>query len=158
MQIPSLGCKQTFALFACALFVLGVVIWLAARFISPAPPGKIDMTAGAVGGASHQLALEYQAWFKPNGVELRLLPSTGSVQNLERLNAGTPAGFVQSGLDTLALDAQKVARAWAQLEQIEHDVSSMKFPLDFSDRVYTLRQHVDYVRGHLHTYNPDTVE
>ena len=106
MVISSLGRKQTFALFACALFALGVVIWLATRFISPAPPGKIDMTTGAVGGASHQFALRYQAWFKANGVDLRLLPSTGSVQNLERLNAGTPAGFVQSGLGTLALDAQ----------------------------------------------------
>ena len=106
MQIPSSGRKQTFALFACALFVLGVVIWLATRFISPAPPGKIDMTTGAVEGAAHQFALKYQARLKTNGVALRLLPSTGSVQNLERLKAGTPAGFVQSGLGTLALDAQ----------------------------------------------------
>ena len=54
------------------------------------------------------------------------------------------------------LTMQEVTRARAQLDQIEHDVSGMKFPLDFSDRVYTLRQHVDYVRGHLHAHDPDT--
>lgn len=48
------------------------------------------------------------------------------------------------------LDPEDIAEATAQLDQIERDVSSMKFPLDFSDRVYTLRQHVDYVRGQLH--------
>jgi len=36
-----------------------------------------------------------------------------------------------------------------QLDQIESDITIMKFPLDFTDRVYTLRQHVDYVRAHL---------
>ena len=106
MQISTLGRKPTFALFAGALLVLGIVIWLATRFISPAPPVRIDMTTGAIDGAAHQFALKYQAYFKANGVELRLLPSGGSVQNLERLNAGIPVGFVQSGLGTLALDAQ----------------------------------------------------
>lgn len=27
----------------------------------------------------------------------------------------------------------------------------MKFPLDFTNRVYTLRQHVDYVRSQLYS-------
>ena len=78
--------------------VLAVVFWLLSRSISPAPPSQIDMTTGAVDGASHQFALQYQALLKTNGVTLRLLPSSGSVQNLERLNAGTPVGFVQGGL------------------------------------------------------------
>ena len=80
--------------------LLAVVFWLLSRSISPAPPSQIDMTTGAVDGASHQFALKYQALLKANGVTLRLLPSSGSVQNLERLKAGTPAGFVQGGLNT----------------------------------------------------------
>ena len=45
--------------------------------------------------------------------------------------------------------AEEQAQTTAQLDQIERDVSGMKFPLDFTDRVQTLRQHVDYVRVHL---------
>ena len=62
------------------------------------------MTTGAIDGASHQFALKYQSYLKANGVELRLLPSSGSVENLARLNSGTPIGFVQSGLGTLTTD------------------------------------------------------
>lgn len=48
------------------------------------------------------------------------------------------------------LSAAEVAEAAAKLDKIEYEVSHMKFSLDFSDRVYTLRQHVDYVRNQLH--------
>ena len=92
--------RHTFVFVGGAVVLLGVVLWLLARWISPAPPSQIDMTTGAVDGASYQFALQYQALLKTNGVTLRLLPSTGSLQNLERLQAGTPAGFVQSGLMT----------------------------------------------------------
>ena len=37
----------------------------------------------------------------------------------------------------------------ARIDAIEAEVSKARFPLDFSDRVYTLRQHVDYVRRRL---------
>ena len=43
----------------------------------------------------------------------------------------------------------ELAQATGQLDQIERDISGMKFPLDFIDRVYTLRQHVNYVRSQL---------
>ncbi len=92
--------KHGVIFFVCTVAVLAVAFWLLSRSISPAPPSQIDMTTGAVDGASHQFALKYQALLKTNGVTLRLLPSSGSVQNLERLRAGTPAGFVQSGLNT----------------------------------------------------------
>ena len=96
--------KHGFIFFICAVGLLAVMFWQLARSLSPAPPRQIDMTTGAVDGASHQFALKYQALLKGNGVTLRLLPSSGSVQNLERLRAGTPVGFVQGGLNTLPLD------------------------------------------------------
>jgi TRAP-type uncharacterized transport system substrate-binding protein len=107
MVIPSLTRKQTLIISAAIVGVLGVFIWLLTRYISPAPPSKIEMTTGAVDGASHQFALKYQAYLKANRVTLELKPSTGSVQNLERLNTGTPIGFVQGGLGILSIDSQK---------------------------------------------------
>lgn len=83
---------------------LGIALWLLARHISPSPPRIVDMTTGAVDGASHQFALKYQAYLKANGVTLRLQTSSGSVENLSRLNSGTAIGFVQSGLGSLTLD------------------------------------------------------
>jgi TRAP-type uncharacterized transport system substrate-binding protein len=107
MVIPSLTRKQTLIISAASVGLLSILIWLLTRYISPAPPSKIEMTTGAVDGASHQFALKYQAFLKANRVTLELKPSTGSVQNLERLNAGTPIGFVQGGLGILSIDSQK---------------------------------------------------
>lgn len=104
--IPSLSRKQTFAATALVMALLAVLLWKFASAITPAPPRQIDMTTGAVDGASHQFAIKYQSYLKAHGVTLELQTSSGSVQNLERLNAGTPIGFVQGGLGLLALDAQ----------------------------------------------------
>ncbi len=107
MVIPSFTRKQVYILSATVIGVLSVFIWLLTKYISPAPPSKIEMTTGAIDGASHQFALKYQAYLKANRVRLELKPSTGSVQNLERLNAGTPIGFVQGGLGILSIDPQQ---------------------------------------------------
>ena len=47
------------------------------------------------------------------------------------------------------LNEQEIMQATVQLDKIENDITTTKFPLDFTDRIYTLRQHVDYVRGQL---------
>jgi TRAP-type uncharacterized transport system substrate-binding protein len=107
MVIPSLSRKQVLIFSTALLLLLGLFIWLLTRYISPAPPGKIDMTTGAIDGASHQFALKYQSYLKANRVTLNLLPSSGSVQNLERLNDKVPVGFVQGGLGVLSIDPQK---------------------------------------------------
>jgi TRAP-type uncharacterized transport system substrate-binding protein len=107
MVIPSLSRKQSLLIGLVFISLIGLLIWLMARYISPAPPSKIEMTTGAIDGASHQFALKYQSYLKANGVTLELKPSSGSVQNLDRLNAGTPVGFIQGGLGLLSLDPQK---------------------------------------------------
>jgi TRAP-type uncharacterized transport system substrate-binding protein len=107
MLIPNLNRKQFLLAAAGVLFLLGLLVWLLTRYISPAPPSKISMTTGAVDGASHQFALKYQSYLKANGVTLNLETSSGSVQNLERLYGSTPAGFVQGGLGLLSIDPLK---------------------------------------------------
>jgi TRAP-type uncharacterized transport system substrate-binding protein len=107
MLIPNLNRRQIIYAALGIFSVLALLIWLLTRYISPAPPGKISMTTGAVEGASHQFALKYQSYLKANGVTLDLQPSTGSVQNLERLNGDVPVGFVQGGLGILSIDPQK---------------------------------------------------
>ncbi|WP_213957727.1 TAXI family TRAP transporter solute-binding subunit [Variovorax sp. dw_954] len=57
--------------------------------------------------------------------------------------------FLEADLASRQLDDQERRNARAQLDHIEKEIVQSKFPLDFSDKVYTLRQHVDYVRAQL---------
>ncbi|MEO9042840.1 MAG: TAXI family TRAP transporter solute-binding subunit [Rhodoferax sp.] len=66
--------------------------------------------------------------------------------------------FLEKDLASRSLDAGQREKAHAHLDQIESDVINARFPLDFSDRVYTLRQHVDYVRTQIDRQNEHLVE
>ena len=57
--------------------------------------------------------------------------------------------FLEKDLAARTLDDEERRKAQDQLDQIEHELVQAKFPLDLSDRVYTLRQHVDFVRAQL---------
>lgn len=59
------------------------------------------MTTGAPGSDYDALGLRYRTILKRSGVELQLLPSAGSVENLQRLsdaNSGVAVGFAEGGL------------------------------------------------------------
>ena len=59
------------------------------------------MSTGAAGGAYDEQARRYQTILARSGVELRLMPSAGAAENLQRLNdpaSGVSVGFVQGGL------------------------------------------------------------
>lgn len=104
--IPSLSRRQTFFLAIAIIAGLALLLSVFSRSLLPSPPREVEMTTGSTDGAAHQFALRYQAYLKANGVTLQLKPSNGAVQNLERLNAGTPIGFIQGGLGQQVLDAQ----------------------------------------------------
>ncbi len=86
--------------------------WATLRVLSPAPPRSLTFSTGAVDGAYHHFGLRYQALLREHGVQLELLPSSGSIENLRRLRSGVAAaGFVQGGLGTLTLDGAATASA-----------------------------------------------
>jgi len=57
--------------------------------------------------------------------------------------------FLEKDLTSRTFSAEEKNTALARLDAIEAEIGKTRFPLDFSDRVYTLRQHVDYVRSRL---------
>ena len=65
--------------------------------------------------------------------------------------------FLERDISQRTLSDAEVADAHKRLDQIESEARSAKFSLDFSDRVYTLRLHVDYVRHQLALYTPAPV-
>ena len=79
-------------------------------FFHTAPPTTIVITSGPVGSLFHTNAVKYAKILARNGVRLEILPSAGSLENLQRL--GDPAyrvdiGFVQGGV-TNGVDTRKL--------------------------------------------------
>jgi len=81
------------------VLVAGVGFVVAYQFVEPAPPKKIVMTTGGEQGAYYRFAQRYAAVLARNGIELEILSSAGSLENLERLKSGeAQIGFVQGGV------------------------------------------------------------
>lgn len=89
-------------LFATAWWIFliaGLGFVVAYQFVEPAPPKRVVISAGAEGGAYYQFARRYADILARDGITLEVLPSEGSVQNLERLKRGeVQIGFVQGGV------------------------------------------------------------
>jgi uncharacterized protein len=78
-------------------------IWLG-WYVFPPAPNKISITSGAAEGMYHQHAKRYAEFFSSHGLEVEVLTSAGSAQNIERLrDTQHPAqvGFVQGGFGQL---------------------------------------------------------
>jgi TRAP transporter TAXI family solute receptor len=56
---------------------------------------------------------------------------------------------METDIRSRQLNKEEIEAARNELNDIEQRISTSKFTLEFADRVYTLRQHVDYVRGQL---------
>jgi len=85
-----------FALLLLALFI-------AYKVINPTPPNRLVITTSTDEGDYQTYAKLYQNLLKEDGVTLELRPSSGSLENLNRLkdpNSGVEVGFVQDGLGT----------------------------------------------------------
>ncbi|MGL4232739.1 MAG: TAXI family TRAP transporter solute-binding subunit [Casimicrobium sp.] len=74
---------------------------LAFKFARPAVPSTVTMSTGGAGGAYEAYAKRYAAALAEEGITLKLVPSKGAVENLQRLQdekSGTDLAFVQNGL------------------------------------------------------------
>jgi TRAP transporter TAXI family solute receptor len=83
---------------ATALAAIGFV--LAFQFVGPPPPRTLAMASGSEQGAYYHFGLEYAKWFKQHNIELKILPTSGSIENLRLLEddaSGVGLAFVQGG-------------------------------------------------------------
>jgi len=95
MTIPR---RWLYLALAVVLLVGGIVV--AARIIY-SPATILVMTTGTTGSAYDVFGQQYKEILAREGVELRLEPSAGAVENLSRLNdprSGVSVGFSQGGL------------------------------------------------------------
>lgn len=82
------------------LLVIALIgfVW-ALSAMDPAPPKSIRFAAGAPGGAYHAYAERYQRLLQEQGVEVGLVDTAGSIDNLRLLEEGlVDVAIVQGGL------------------------------------------------------------
>ena len=78
---------------------IGVAYWL----MRPAPPNTLTITTGPDGSTFRVNAEKYKKILAQKGIKLNILPSNGSLENLNRLldpSFRVDVGFVQGGLAT----------------------------------------------------------
>lgn len=96
------------------LVLLAALLWLVVRYVSPSPPRSLVMSTGVADGAYHRFGLRYQEILRANGITLKLMPSSGGMENIRRLNDGTVSvAFVQGGTGLLAGDPEAPAESTA---------------------------------------------
>jgi hypothetical protein len=83
------------------LILILAAVWLAFKYVRPAPPNFILFSAGPTGSSYENNAKKYKKIIERNGIEVRILESHGARENLQRLadrNFRVDVGFVQGGL------------------------------------------------------------
>jgi len=77
-----------------ALLLLALAYW----WLDPMPPRRITLATGPAQSAYDELGKRYAQALAAYGIEVRLQPSQGAAENLQRLHAGeAEIGFVQGG-------------------------------------------------------------
>ena len=100
--ISSISNRGLLAIIVSVLFIVLISIILAYHFT---PPDDLAFTTGFEGGAYSIFGERYQQILAREKIHLNLLPSTGSVENLKRLQDKSyrvDAGFVQDGTSSLS--------------------------------------------------------
>jgi TRAP-type uncharacterized transport system substrate-binding protein len=80
------------------LIVIG--LWFGIDLLNPMPPRTVTMVTGAEGGAYHGYGERYRQILARQGIDLKLVPTAGAIDNLERLKdpaAGVNIGIIQGG-------------------------------------------------------------
>lgn len=88
-----------------AITVVGVItglalsFWLLFSVVRPAPPRTVTMMTGAPGGGYAMFGDLYRSALAREGIDLVLIPSTGSIENLRGLmTENVDLAFIQSGI------------------------------------------------------------
>jgi hypothetical protein len=101
LSIPRISWRDLAVTLVPILLLSLFAIWLAFRFVRPAPPDTIFITSGPDGSQFRNAAERYRKILARNDVKLEILPSPGGLENLKRLgdpNFQVDVGFVQGGI------------------------------------------------------------
>ena len=83
------------------VLLIVLVVWVAFKFVRPAPLNTIFIASGPEGSTFRTTADKYRKIIERNGVKVQILPTQGGLDNLKRLadpHNTADVGFVQGGL------------------------------------------------------------
>ncbi|WP_428356970.1 TAXI family TRAP transporter solute-binding subunit [Methyloprofundus sp.] len=84
--------------FGPAILLVIAGFWFAYQFVAPPPPKKIVISTGSKTGTYYKIAHQYREELAKEGVELEIVTSSGSGENISRLvNKQADLAFVQGG-------------------------------------------------------------
>jgi TRAP-type uncharacterized transport system substrate-binding protein len=81
--------------------ILAILLAAGTYIVATLPPRTIVMATGPEGGSSYELGGRYREILARSGVDLKLLPTSGSLENLRLLRdpkSGVSVGLLQDGL------------------------------------------------------------
>lgn len=81
--------------------ILAILVAAGAYIVATLPPRTIVMATGPEGGSNYELGDRYREILARSGVDLKLLPTSGSLENLRLLRdpkSGVSVGLLQDGL------------------------------------------------------------
>jgi hypothetical protein len=110
LSIPRISWRDVAVTLVPILLLSLFAIWLAFKFVRPAPPDTIVMTSGPDGSQFRNMAERYRKILARNDVKLEILHSPGGLENLKRLtdpNFRVDVGFVQGGISA-SLDTDEL--------------------------------------------------
>jgi TRAP transporter TAXI family solute receptor len=90
----------------------GVIVCAAGFLLGTMPPRSIAMATGPEGGGYYEIGRQYQTLLARTGVELRLVPTAGSLENVELLCDP------KSGVDIALVQGGSVGKATGELESL----------------------------------------
>jgi TRAP-type uncharacterized transport system substrate-binding protein len=84
-----------------AAALIGAAVWIAFAFLRVTPPRTVTMATDPDGTTSAELGKRYRDLLAVNGIDLRLMPSAGAVEDVARLrdpHSGVDIAFVPGGI------------------------------------------------------------
>jgi len=97
--------RPSFWMYGIATLLILAALVAAIAWLGPLPPRVVTMSTGTAGSDFDLYGRQYQAILRRSGVQLRLVPSAGAVENLQRLNdprSAVAIALVQGGLTSEA--------------------------------------------------------
>jgi len=81
---------------------------------------------------------------------IKFLPTIVNWRRQQRINRWYgELKFLELELASRSLSPTEMAAQLKRIDEIDNQARALRMPLDFSEKVYTLRQHIDFVRGRL---------
>lgn len=90
---------EIFKTYGLSIFLIIIISIIAYQFVEPAPPTRLRMATASKEGAYHRYGKLYKDFFALQNIELELVPTSGSVENLQLLKEKkVEVAFVQGGI------------------------------------------------------------